>query len=128
MPMTGRSARGAAGRDETLAKIRFEFDGISTTVAVPAAPGLRPTLLEVAREHQIPLLFNCEAGACGACIVEIETIGGAPAGMSEAEAFFLAAIGTGDEQGSTGARLACQYRPGADEDICVRFASALCSF
>ncbi|MCU0893321.1 MAG: (2Fe-2S)-binding protein [Rhodospirillales bacterium] len=111
-----------------MAKIRFEFDGISTTVALPALVGLRPTLLEVARDHRIPLLFNCEVGACGACIVDIETIRGTPAGMTEAEAFFLAAIGNGDRQGSTGARLACQYRPGADEEICVRFASALCSF
>jgi ferredoxin len=111
-----------------LAKIRFEFDGISTTVAVPASPGLRPTLLEVARNHQIPLLFNCEVGACGACIVEIETISGAPAERTDAEAFFLAAIGSSDPQGPSGTRLACQYRPGADEEICVRFASALCSF
>jgi ferredoxin len=111
-----------------VAKIRFEFDGISKTVAVPAARGLPPTLLEVARDHQIPLLFNCEVGACGACIVEIETIAGNPGEMSEAEAFFLAAIGNGDGDGGSGARLACQYRPASDEDVCVRFASALCSF
>jgi ferredoxin len=113
-----------------VAKTRFEFDGISKTVAVPTAPGLRPTLLEVARDHQIPLLFNCEVGACGACIVQIETISGGPGEMSEAEAFFLAAIGNGDGDGDggSGARLACQYRPASDEDVCVRFASALCSF
>lgn len=119
--------------DQTVAKIRFEFDGVSKTVSVDAAPGLQPTLLAIARDNQIPLLSNCEVGACGACIVEAETIEGGGCEMSDAEAFFLTAIGKLDgEEGaganSTGSRLACQYRPEADDEILVRFASALCSF
>jgi ferredoxin len=114
-----------------VARIRFEFDGISQTVAVSPAPGPRPTLLAIARDNQIPLLFNCEAGACGACIVEIETSAGGTSGageMSDVEAFFLRAIGKPGGEGTDGSRLACQYRPGDDEEVRVRFASATCSF
>ena len=114
--------------DKTLAKIRFEFDGISKTVAVSPAPALQPTLLAIARDNQIPLLSNCEAGACGACIVEIETSSAAASEMSDEEAFFLRAIGKPESEGGDGSRLACQYRPGADEEVRVLFASALCSF
>lgn len=111
-----------------MPNIRFEFDGISKTVEVPAAPGAEPTLLAITRDHRLPLLSNCEVGACGACIVEIETVSGGTAAMGDAEAFFLSAIGKLDGEGGAGARLACQYRPGADEDVRVRFASALSSF
>ena len=127
-----RGERGENG-DQTVAKIRFEFDGVSKMVTVAAAPGPQPTLLAIARDNQIPLLSNCEVGACGACIVEVETTEGGGDEMSDAEAFFLTAIGKLDGEegagpGGTGSRLACQYRPGADDDIRVRFASALCSF
>lgn len=111
-----------------MARIRFEFDGISKTVSLPADPGGQPTLLAIARDNQVPLLFNCETGACGACIVEVEAGPGGAAGMSDAEAFFLSAIGKPEGEGTAGARLACQYRPGPEEDIRVRFASALISF
>lgn len=111
-----------------MARIRFEFDGISKTVTVAADPAMQPTLLAIARDNQVPLLFNCEVGACGACIVEVEAGGDGVAGMSDAEAFFLSAIGKCDGEGMTGARLACQYRPGPEEDVRVRFASALSSF
>lgn len=124
-----RAAFGSQMRGELpVPKIRFEFDGISTTVAVAPAPGLQPTLLEIARDNQIPLLSNCEAGACGACIVETETLAGGTGEVSDAEAFFLSAIGRLDDGDGGGVRLACQYRPGRDEDVRVRFASALCSF
>ncbi len=124
---------GGENGNQTVAKIRFEFDGISKTVSAAAAPGPRPTLLAIARDNQIPLLSNCEVGACGACIVEVETIEGGGCEMSDAEAFFLSAIGKLDGEegagpGDAGSRLACQYRPEADDDIRVRFASALCSF
>ncbi|MGZ9034027.1 MAG: 2Fe-2S iron-sulfur cluster-binding protein [Rhodospirillales bacterium] len=124
----GPEHRHDRNQDEIVPQIRFEFDGISKTVAVRAAPGLQPTLLAIARDNQVPLLSNCEAGACGACIVEIETTTGSTAEMSDAEAFFLRAIGKLEAGSGAEARLACQYRPSAEEDVCVRFASALCSF
>lgn len=111
-----------------MTRIRFDFDGIERTIEVEATPGLQPTLLAIARDNRIPLLSNCEAGACGACIVEIEAADRRLADMTEAEAFFLHVIGKAEEDGGGGVRLACQYRPGADDDVRVRFASALCSF
>lgn len=119
---------GRRDEEKAVPTIQFLYDGTSKTVTLPASAGEQPTLLAIARDHNVPLLFNCEAGACGACIVEIETASGDAAAVTDAEVFFLRAIGKLDSEGANGSRLACQYRPGHDEDVSVRFASALCSF
>ena len=52
--------------------IRFVAPGFSETVRLDADAAGAATLLAIAQEHGIPLLFNCEAGGCGACIVHVE--------------------------------------------------------
>lgn len=108
-----------------MATIRFVVDDETTTVELPVAEGAPPpTLLAVARDHGVPLLFNCGTGDCGACLVEVEIVGGAPAPMSDAEAFYLRATGRLGKAGDgPHARLACQYKLSAGDDLRVRFVT-----
>lgn len=115
-----------------LATITFLFDGDSKTVRLPetarhGAGGARPTLLDVARDNGVPLLANCGTGDCGACRVEVTSHAGSALPKSEAEAFFLRAVGRLDAPADPGAhaRLACQYRLSDDEEIEVRFTTML---
>lgn len=111
----------------------FIAPGFSAQVIVPTdAP--RGTLLAIARAHGIPILFNCEAGGCGACIVRVQHVGpGEPAPLSSEETFFLGAMGklapAGLEKPEAVAiesrfRLACQYVPG-DETLIVDFTNEM---
>lgn len=115
-----------------MGAIRFVAPGFSETIRLDAARRPRPTLLAVAREHGIPVLFNCEAGGCAACIVHVEpaTARVLPA-LTVEEEFLLRAMGrleSGLETDSTSQRprfrLACQYVVG-DEDIVVDFTNEL---
>ncbi len=114
-----------------MATVRFLFDGKSRTVRLTGGAGniaaAPPTLLAIARAHDVPLLSNCETGACGACLVEVATKAGSSRPPTEAEAFFLGALGRLDAGPAPGvhARLACQYRLGDDEEIEVRFSTEL---
>jgi ferredoxin len=112
--------------------ITFSSPQISKTVVVPPHAGNAPTLLDVARANGVPILFTCEAGGCGACLVRVEVLSSprvAPPHCPE-EAFFLRAIGKfsadgDDERGeNAGYRLACLYVVG-EQDILVRLSSEL---
>ncbi len=112
-----------------MGTIRFVAPGFSRAVAYDPASSPRRTLLAIARDHGIPILFNCEAGGCAACIVHVEPAPDAPPPvLSFEEHFLLDAMGRlhdrpeGDGAGARpGFRLACQYVVG-DEDIRVDFA------
>ena len=113
-----------------MGTIRFVAPGFSETVNLDAARRPRPTLLAIAREHGIPILFTCEAGGCAACIVHVEpaAAGTLPA-LTVEEEFLLRAMGKlegGLESDSARPRfrLACQYVMG-DEDIVVDFSNEL---
>ena len=113
-----------------MGTIRFVAPGFSRTVRYDPASSPRRTLLAIARDHGIPILFNCEAGGCAACIVHVEPGRDAPPPvLTFEEEFLLDAMGKlhgGLETGGPGAttrfRLACQYIVG-DEDILVDFAN-----
>jgi ferredoxin len=102
--------------------------GESTTVEADNAAGR--TLLAVAEDHRVPILFNCKASACGACLVEITGVSGAAdlsAPPGEEEAILLQAMGkrlAGSDASSATFRLACQYIV-PDADIVVRYPNAL---
>jgi ferredoxin len=96
------------------------------------------TLLAVARAHNVPIPFNCESGACGACLVDVRRRDGRPlqgSAPTESEALLLKVLGAASagaidaaRHGGTSPaqRLACQYVPGgSDEDLVVTFASHL---
>lgn len=122
-----------------MGALRFVAPGFSQTVELAPGAAHGRTLLAIAREHGIPILFNCEAGGCAACIVRVEVRGPEGAGgaagaeMSFEEELVLAALGKLPPAGLQGAeetaapqvfRLACQYRPG-DADLVVDFTNEL---
>lgn len=119
-----------------MASIRFMSSGTDKTVNVPADSGKRPTLLGIARDNGVPILFNCDTGDCGACVVHVETRSDPAtevAPLTEKEKFLLQAlylltaadVAKAEARGTPpDVRLACQYRP-RDEDVVVFFESGL---
>ena len=119
-----------------MATIRFSSSRMDKRVAVDLAAAERPTLLSVAREHGVPIPFNCQSGDCGSCRVGVETnsVGRMPvAPPTDSERLVLTAarrltaedIAEAERRGmSPKVRLACQYRLG-DEEITVTFESEL---
>jgi ferredoxin len=115
-----------------IATIRFASSTVSRTVVVEPSPQPE-TLLAVARAHGIPILFNCEGGCCGACLVRIERLAeaadanlSAPA-LTDSERFMLQAMGRlaeGADAAPDAAggclRLACQY-PVGEGRLAVHF-------
>jgi ferredoxin len=115
-----------------MGTIRFVAPGFSQTIELDAAQRAGRTLLAIAQEYGIPILFNCEAGGCAACIVHVELRdGGAELELSFEEDFLLRAMGKLEDglepdavDGQRRFRLACQYVVG-DEDIVVDFTNEL---
>ena len=99
--------------------------GESTTIDADNAPGR--TLLAVAKDHGVPILFTCEASACGACLVEITGAAGLAAPPDEEEALLLQALGKhlpGSNAIGGTFRLACRYLV-PDAEIVVRYPNGL---
>lgn len=115
-----------------MGTIRFVAPGYSHTISSDRTRRPGRTLLAIAQEHGIPILFNCEAGGCGACIVHVELLDtGADLALTFEEEFLLRAMGKLTEgleddaaSGRRRFRLACQYVVG-DEDIIVDFTNEL---
>ncbi|MBK8209533.1 MAG: (2Fe-2S)-binding protein [Rhodospirillales bacterium] len=111
---------------------RFVAPGFSETIRLQAAQRQGRTLLAIALEHGIPILFNCEAGGCGACIVHVESGDrGVDLELTFEEEFLLRAMGKLEDgleanavDGQRRFRLACQYVVG-NEDIIVDFTNEL---
>ena len=101
-------------------------------VTLYAVAGDRGTLLALAKEHKLPIPFDCGDGNCGSCLVEIKHLGtNKPYGLAltEKEKEMLRQLGkitpAEIENAETNDmpprhRLACQYFV-RDEDIAVIF-------
>ncbi len=108
--------------------IRFVSSRLDKTVTVETADGPRPTLLAIAKQHGVPVLFNCQSGACGACLVSVTDPSTDAAGLAppaDQERLFLAA--TDNLRVERGAdiphyRLACVATLG-EGSILVRFSN-----
>lgn len=119
-----------------MGTIRFLSSSTDKTVSVPASSAEPPTLLNIAQEHGVPILFNCDSGDCSACVVGVETVAGASMAfgpLTDKEKFLLTSMflltDADVKKAEAGraapeTRLACQYRPG-DEDIVVTFESGM---
>ncbi len=54
-----------------MANITFSSPQMGKDVTVYAVAGDRGTILAVAKEHKIPIPFDCQDGECGSCLVEV---------------------------------------------------------
>jgi rubrerythrin/ferredoxin len=115
-----------------MANVTFSSPLMPKDVTVYAVAGDRGTILAVAKEHKIPIPFDCQDGECGSCVVEVKQLsGGIPYGiaLTEKEKEMLKQLGKISREEIMNAevndmpprfRLACQCFV-RNEDIQVRF-------
>ncbi|WP_341888518.1 2Fe-2S iron-sulfur cluster-binding protein [Variovorax sp. YR752] len=69
-----------------MANVTFTSPRLQRDVTVYAVAGDTHTLLSVAKQHKVPLNFECENGECGSCLIQVSVLSGkAPVGMSLTE-------------------------------------------
>ncbi len=115
-----------------MANVTFSSPKLKKDITVYATAGDCSTLLSVAREHSIPVDFECENGECGSCALQVIVLENKqPLGMhlTEKEKTILKLSGkiskTQIEAAETSDipppwRLACQFIV-RNEDILVKF-------
>ena len=115
-----------------MANVTFSSPKLSRDVTVYAVAGARGTLLELAKEHKVPIPFDCQDGECGSCLCrsddpEQDAARDLPhregKGSSEVESArfpHVEAINAKVNDMPPHFRLACQYIV-RDEDIIVKF-------
>ena len=54
-----------------MANVTFSSPRMAKDVTVYAIAGDRGTILALAKEHNIPIPFDCQDGNCGSCLVEV---------------------------------------------------------
>lgn len=113
--------------------VTFVSDRTCLTVHVPLEAERKLTLLDVAKRNGVPLLFNCEAGGCAACLVRVARLSEEtpPVALTDSEEFLLQALAhpPSKQLASSAAiteelRLACQYVVGRGH-IRVTFTQSL---
>ena len=115
-----------------MANVTFTSPRLKKDVTVYAVAGDTKTLLAVAKQHDIPLHFECENGECGSCQVQVKVLSGnTPYGvaLTEKEKTVLRFAGKITAEQIADAetrdipppwRLACQFIV-RNEDIVVTF-------
>lgn len=115
-----------------MANVTFSSPKMKKDVTVYATAGDCSTLLSVAREHSIPVNFECENGECGSCAMQVIILENKmPLGidLTEKEKAALKLAGRITREQIEAAetsdipppwRLACQFIV-RDEDILVKF-------
>ena len=115
-----------------MSNVTFSSPAMARDVTVYAVAGDRGTILAVAREHKIPIPFDCQDGECGSCLVEVTHFTPdrkCAVSLTEKEKEMLRQLGKITKQEILEAevndvppryRLACQCFI-RDEDIYVRF-------
>ncbi len=115
-----------------MANVTFTSPAMKKDHTVYAIAGDCRTLLAVAKEHSIPVHFECENGECGSCAVKVDVLSNKiPMGvhLTEKEKTVLKLAGRISQEQISDAelrdvppvwRLACQYIV-RDEDILVTF-------
>jgi rubrerythrin/ferredoxin len=59
-----------------MANVTFSSPQMARDVTVYAVAGDRGTMLALAKEHKIPIPFDCQDGECGSCLVEVKHLQG----------------------------------------------------
>ena len=115
-----------------MANVTFSSPKMKKDQTFYATAGDTRTLLSVAKEHKLPVDFECENGECGSCAIQVVVLANKqPMGMhlTEKEKTVLRLAGKISHEQIQAAevndlpppwRLACQYIV-RDEDILVSF-------
>ncbi len=115
-----------------MANITFSSPKMAQDVTVYAVAGDRGTILAVAKEHKIPIPFDCQDGECGSCLIEVKHVNPknrSCVALTEKEKEMLKQLGKITKAEIEAAevsdmppryRLACQYFV-RNEDIFVHF-------
>lgn len=115
-----------------MANVTFSSRSMPKDLTVYAVAGDRGTILALAKEHKIPIPFDCQDGECGSCLVEVKQLSGGPRygiALTEKEKEMLRQLGKITREEIMNAevndmpprfRLACQCFV-RDEDIQVLF-------
>lgn len=115
-----------------MANVIFSSPAMRRDVTVYAVVGDRRSLLALAKQHKIPLHFECENGECGSCAIQVSVLSEKlplASHLTEKEKTVLRLAGkiTKDQIAEAELndepppwRLACQYIV-RDEEILVRF-------
>ncbi|QWT47217.1 2Fe-2S iron-sulfur cluster-binding protein [Azospira inquinata] len=115
-----------------MPNVTFISPKLKKDVTVYAVTGSRGTLLQLAKDHKLPIDFECQEGNCGSCAVQVMPLGHKPplaTHLTEKEKVALVLAGKikksdlADLEVKDVApvwRLACQYML-LDEDIAVKF-------
>jgi ferredoxin/rubrerythrin len=115
-----------------MANITFSSPVMAKDITVYAIAGHRGTILAIAQANKIPIPFDCQDGACGSCLIEVQNL--TPErkhgiALTEKEKEMLKQLGKITPAEVVDAevndmpphyRLACQYFV-RDEDILVTF-------
>lgn len=115
-----------------MANITFSSPKQKKDITVYATAGDTSSLLSVAKEHKIPMNFECENGECGSCAIEVNVLANKqPLGvnLTEKEKTALKLAGKITKEQIEAAenndipppwRLACQFIV-RNEDVLVTF-------
>ena len=115
-----------------MANVTFSSPVMPKDITVYAIAGHRGTLLGIAKEHKVPIPFDCQDGDCGSCLVEVKHLSHSKRmaiSLTEKEKELLRQLGKITQEEIMEAevndmpprfRLACQYFV-RDEDIFVTF-------
>jgi ferredoxin len=115
-----------------MANVTFTSPRLPKDITVYAVAGDTHTLLALAKQHKIPVNFECENGECGSCAIEVTVLSDKrPMGMAltEKEKIALRLAGkitpaqiarAETEDVPPPWRLACQFIV-RHEDILVKF-------
>jgi ferredoxin len=57
-----------------MANVTFSSPVLAKDVTVYAVAGDRGTILALAKEHKIPIPFDCQDGECGSCLVQVTNL------------------------------------------------------
>ena len=116
-----------------MANVTFSSPKMAKDITVYAIAGDRGTILAVAKEHKVPIPFDCQDGECGSCLVEVKHLHRSVRygiSLTEKEKEMLRQLGKISKEEIVDAevndmppryRLACQCFV-RDEDILVTFA------
>jgi rubrerythrin/ferredoxin len=61
-----------------MANVTFSSPSMSKDTTVYAVAGDRGTILALAKDHKIPIPFDCQDGECGSCLVEVQHLSQSP--------------------------------------------------